>query len=283
MARSVVFRGTARCPRCQIAPRWCICAGARTVALPFEVGVLMHHGEAHKPTSTGNLIGRVVPDARRIIYHNQRLPRREDVCLEKTRGAECVEERAGHAGSVVRAEREEGVGRAARDERRESAGGAEIAGRVTWILHPRGEALDEIMRGEDVAAMLAGLQVLLIDGTWAQANEMLRHVDGWGRKVSLPAPPAAALAGGSRYWLRSQHQAGHFSTIEALMGLLDALGFARECAELRLQFELHVYACLLARGQKARAGEFLVNSPLRKELPGLVEQLGAGAMADAMT
>jgi len=237
MARSVVFRGTARCPQCQIAPRWCICAGARTVALPFAVDVLMHHGEAHKPTSTGNLIGRVVPASRRIIYHNQRLPRREDVCLEKE-------------------------------------------GRVTWILHPRGDALDEVMRDKRIAASLApaDLQVLLIDGTWTQANDMLRHVDGWGQKVSLPA---SALSGESRYWLRSQHQAGHFSTIEALMGLLKILGFTKEYDAVRLQFELHVYACLLARGQKAKAEKFIVNSPLNKELPHLVECLRMGGNADS--
>ena len=237
MSRSVVFRGAARCPRCQVAPRWCVCAGARTVALPFAVGVLMHHGEAHKPTSTGNLIGRVVPASRRIIYHNQRLPRREEVRAENCTNC------------------------------------------TTWILHPRGEPLDEIMRGAgaDVSALLANLQVLLIDGTWAQANDMLRHVDGWGRKVSLPASALAdASQSESRYWLRSQHQAGHFSTIEALMGLLNALGFAKESAGLRLQFELHVYACLLARGQKARAAEFLAGSPLREELPDLVGRLRTG-------
>ena len=228
MSRSVVFRGAARCPQCQISPRWCICAGARTVALPFAVDVLMHHGEAHKPTSTGNLIRRVVPASRQIIYHNQRLPRREDVCLEN---------------------------------------------RATWILHPRGDALGDVLANDASLFDFSRLQVLLIDGTWAQANDMLRHVDGWGRKVSLPA---TALAGGSRYWLRAQHHAGHFSTVEALMGLLNALGFAKERAELRLQFELHVYACLLARGQKAGAAAFLVNSPLEEALPGLVARLRAG-------
>ena len=234
MSRSVVLRGAARCPQCQIAPRWCICAGARTVALPFAVDVLMHHGEARKPTSTGNLLGRVVPASRRIIYHNQRLPRRENVCL---------------------------------------------ANHTTWILHPRGDALTDVLAQARANASgafdFAKLQVLLIDGTWAQANDMLRHVDGWGQKISLPA---TALAGEneSRYWLRTQHRAGHFSTLEALMCLLDALGFAKEYAALRLQFELHVYACLLARGQKAKAAEFIVNSPIKKELPHLVEQLRTG-------
>jgi len=229
MSRSVVLRGAARCPQCQIAPRWCICAGARTVALPFAVGVLMHHGEARKPTSTGNLIQRVVPAARRIMYHNQQLPRREDVCLEN---------------------------------------------QTSWILHPRGDALDEVLAHRNLD--FPNLQVLLIDGTWAQANDMLRHIDGWGRKISLPAAAFPSEIK-SRYWLRSQHHPAHFSTIEALIALLHALGFAKESTALRLQFELHVYACLLARGQKAKAAEFLVNSPLEKELPHLVERLRTGA------
>jgi len=224
MARSVVFRGAARCPQCQIAPRWCICAAARTVALPFALDILMHNGEARKPTSTGNLIRRVVPASRRIIYHNQRPPRREDVCMEN---------------------------------------------RTTWILHPRGDPLDEVLalaRKSPPASPavpapsvdFANLQVILIDGTWAQSTDMLRHVDRWGQKISLPA---TAFPSGSRYWLRLQHHPGHFSTIEALMALLKLIGLPGEHDALRLQFELHVYACLLARGQKKEAAEFLVESP----------------------
>ena len=241
MARSVVFRGTTRCPRCRIAPRWCICAAARTVSLPFAVDILMHNGEFHKPTSTGNLIHRLVPASRRIIYHNQRPPRREDVCKEN---------------------------------------------QTLWILHPRGDSLDKVLAGAPVIPPvpsttsaplpLASLHVLLIDGTWAQSTDMLRHVDRWGQKISLPAtsfPPE------SRYWLRLQHHTGHFSTIEALMALLNMLGCQHEHDTLRHQFELHVYASLLARGQKTEAAEFLVKSPLVKELPALVNKLSADGNA----
>lgn len=216
-----------------MAPRWCICAGARAVGLPFAVDVLMHNGEAWKPSSTGNLVCRVVPGARRHIYHNQRPPGREAVCPD-------------------------------------------APGRATWILHPRGDALADVLSDGDGSGgplALGNLQVVLIDGTWAQATDMLRHVDGWGRKVSLPP---SVLHGESRYWLREQHHAAHFSTVEALMLLLDALGCAREHAELRLQFELHVFAGLLARGRKAEAEEYLADSPLAGAMPELVEKLRHG-------
>ncbi|AWI08009.1 tRNA-uridine aminocarboxypropyltransferase [Ereboglobus luteus] len=236
MARSVVLRGVPRCPHCQIAPRWCVCAESRAVALPFALDVLMHNSEVWKPTSTGNLIRRVVPASRRIVWHNQCLPRREDVVRD---------------------------------------GGAD----ALWILHPRGEALEDVLRDQREqpppgAGALENLRVLLIDGTWAQANDMLRHVDGWGRKVRLPV---SALRGESRYWLRAQHSAGHFSTIEALIALLNALGFASESDTIRGQFEMHVYAMLLARGHKTRAGQFLAGSPIGASMPELVRQLQAGS------
>lgn len=242
MARSVVLRGVPRCPHCQIAPRWCVCEGARAVALPFALDVLMHNGEVWKPTSTGNLIRRVVPASRRIVWHNQCLPRREDV-----------------------------VGN----------GGAD----ALWILHPRGEALEDVLRDgldgleqpQAGAGVLKNLQVLLIDGTWSQSNEMLRHVDGWGRKVRLPV---SALRGESRYWLRAQHSAGHFSTIEALIALLNALGCANESDTIRGQFEMHVYASLLARGHKTRAAQFLAGSPIGASMPGLVRKLQPGPARD---
>lgn len=238
-ARSVVFRGTPRCPHCLIAPRWCICEGARQVALPFGIDVLMHNSEAHKPTSTGNLIRRIVTGARQIDYHNQRLPRREDAYPASATDA-CSTSFAN-------------------------------SGPHLWILHPRGNPLEDVLRDQPPGGNgFENLRVLLIDGTWAQANDMLRHVDDWGRKVSLPP---SALRGESRYWLRSQHHPGHFSTIEALMGLLDALGCKREHDALRVQFELHVYACLLARGQKTRANAFFCNSPIAEKMPELIAKL----------
>jgi DTW domain-containing protein YfiP len=134
--------------------------------------------------------------------------------------------------------------------------------RALWILHPLGESMPP-------GAAPAGLQVLLLDGTWRQAGDMLRRVEPWGRKVSLP------MAGESRYWLRTQSGEGKFSTIEALLFLLAALGLDREHAQLRLQFELHVFAGLCARGQKLLAAEYLAHSPVREGLPELVAKLTA--------
>lgn len=216
MARSVVLKGTVRCGRCELPPRWCVCAVQRAEACPVAVDVLQHALEAHRPTSTGNLIPRVVEGARVHLYRRERPLVREE---------------------IVRP-------------------GAEL-----WILHPHGEALPaapEAGRG--------GLQVLLLDASWAQAGGMLAAVEGWGRRVRLP------MAGASRYRLRAQNGEGRFSTFEALLFLLEALGEAGAAGRLRLQFEAHVYAGLCARGRKAEAEEYLAESPVAAAFPELVAE-----------
>lgn len=132
-------------------------------------------------------------------------------------------------------------------------------GRTLWILHPQGEPMPA-----NVAP--STLQVLLLDGSWREAARMQQDVGRWGRRVSLP------MTGESRYRLRDQQGAGQFSTIEALLFLLAAFGLAEEHAQLRLQFELHVYAGLRARGRKAAAEAYLAGSPLREALPELLEE-----------
>jgi DTW domain-containing protein YfiP len=133
-------------------------------------------------------------------------------------------------------------------------------GRELWILHPTGEHVPEKVPP-------AGVQVLLLDGTWIQSTAMLRDVETWGRRVSLP------MEGESRYWLRSQAADDRFSTIEALLFLMGALGMDDERARLQLQFELHVYAGLCARGKKAEAAEYLAGSPAREILSDLIPTL----------
>lgn len=133
-------------------------------------------------------------------------------------------------------------------------------GKTLWILHPLGEPLPS-------GPVPTDLQVLLIDGSWVQSAAMMREVDGWGQRVSLP------MTGASRYWLRAQQGDGMFSTVEALLFLLAALGLNAEHAALQLQFELRVYAGLCARGKKADAAKFLVDSPVREAFPELLKKL----------
>ena len=135
-----------------------------------------------------------------------------------------------------------------------------MTGRELWILHPHGRPMTRETPPENV-------QVLLIDGAWTEATLMAREVSGWGRLVSLP------MTGESRYRLRTQQSGGRFSTFEALLFLVEAFGWAEAHAALRLQFELHVYAGLRARGSKAAAEAFLEGSPLRTGLPELIAQL----------
>jgi DTW domain-containing protein YfiP len=79
MGRSVVLKGAVRCERCEMPPRWCICAVQRQEPCPLAVDVLQHNLEAHRPTSTGNLIPRVVGGARVHVYRRERPLVREEI------------------------------------------------------------------------------------------------------------------------------------------------------------------------------------------------------------
>jgi DTW domain-containing protein YfiP len=111
--------------------------------------------------------------------------------------------------------------------------------------------------------------ILLLDGTWRQAGEMLRSLEGVGRCVSLPY----ACIEPSRYWLRDQPTAAQLSTAEALLGVLHAVGETEAEERLRMHFELHVYATLLSRGRREMAERYLGHSPLLSAAPAIVDQL----------
>jgi DTW domain-containing protein YfiP len=135
-------------------------------------------------------------------------------------------------------------------------------GREVWILHPKGTPPP---RHADPGQ----IQLLIPDGSWSETNVMSRAVSSWGRKVSLP------LQGESRYWLRAKQDNERFSTAEALMYLLRLLGLDAACSQLDRQFELHVYACLRARGKVSQAAEFLAVSHLQTSMPDILAQLQA--------
>ena len=213
--RRIVHGTSDRCPRCHLTTRWCVCAGHREVFCPLAVDVVIHHRERFRPTSTGNLIQRILSESRLHVW-------RRDVPLP-------VE-------SVRRAERE------------------------IWVLHPHGHPAPAGVAPERV-------QVVLLDGVWSETAVMAHDVAKWGRLVSLP------MTGESRYWLRAQQDGGRFSTVEALLFLLQSFGLVAAHTELRRQFELHVYACLRARGLKELAEEFLRESPVPAAFPDLLAQL----------
>jgi DTW domain-containing protein YfiP len=206
---------TKRCPRCHLTTRWCVCPGQRDVQCPLAIDVLIHHRESHRPTSTGNLIRRIVPESRLHVW-------RHDIPM-----------------AVALVQR---------------------PGRELWVLHPHG-------RPAPVGVPPEQVQVVLLDGVWAEAANMARAVTGWGRLVSLP------MTGESRYWLRAQQDGGRFSTIEALLHLLRDFGLREAEREINLQFELHVYAALRARGLKEKAEAFLRDSPITAAFPELLARL----------
>lgn len=145
--------------------------------------------------------------------------------------------------------------------------GALEPGRPLWILHPGGEPLPGSLPVGDEPPPRT--QVLLLDGTWRQAGEMLRTVDRLGHCVRLPNADVAP----SRYWLRDQPAPGQLSTAEALMGVFEAAGEHDAARRLRLHFELHVYAMLLARGRREMAERYLGHSPLLTEAAPALDRL----------
>jgi len=154
-----------------------------------------------------------------------------------------------------------------RRERRVSVAEIQRPGREVWIIHPHGQPAP--------FAVPEQVQVLLLDGSWSESSAMAREVTGWGRLVSLP------MAGESRYWLRAKQEGSRFSTVEALLFLLESFRLDAAYSALRLQFELHVYASLRARGQKQRAEEFLRASPVREAFPELLAHLNTSRSRDA--
>lgn len=226
MGRSVVRAGAARCPGCSLPPRWCICHAIPSVDTQFQIHVLIHHHEHHKPSSTGKLVARVVAGTNCHIY------KRESHFFP---ASGLPPETLAH-------------------------------GRELWILHPNGEPLPAAAAP---AADLRSPHILVLDGTWRQAGEMLHAVEGMGRCVCLPEPTAEP----SRYWLRDQREPTHLSTAEALMGVFKAMGDPAAEHRLKLHFELHVYATLLSRGCREIAERYLGHSPLLIEMPEVLDRL----------
>jgi hypothetical protein len=140
-------------------------------------------------------------------------------------------------------------------------------GRELWVLHPSGDPLPEPASPPQPLPA-----VLVLDGSWRQAGEMLASVQHRGRCVRLPD---AATSEPSRYWLRNQAQPEQLCTAEAVMAVFRALGEHDAGRRLRLHFELHVYATLLVRGHRELAERYLGHSPLLTEAPDALARLHA--------
>ena len=228
MGRSVVLAGAARCPRCNLPPRWCTCDAFPPIETNLAVHVLIHRHEQRKPSSTGKLIARAVAGASSHVYQ---------------RGNRFFAPLGWPADAVKRDE-------------------------DLWILHPAGDPLPA-ERSRTNSEFESRKNILLLDGTWRQAGEMLRALHGVGRCIRL----ADADDTSSRYWLRDQPGPAQLSTAEALMGVLRAVGEHEAARRLHLHFEMHVYATLLARGKREMAERYLGHSPLLTDAPDALDRL----------
>jgi DTW domain-containing protein YfiP len=212
----------------------------------LTVQVLIHRLEQCRPSSTGKLVGRAVAEAACHVY------RRGNRFFEAS----------GYPANALE------------------------AGRELWVLHPTGDPVPEVAkRGRssflpNASADIASEEkssvpfltpaVLLLDGSWRQAGEMLASMHGRGRCVRLPATSTREP---SRYWLRDQAKPEQLCTAEALMGVLEAVGEIAAARQLRLHFELHVYATLRVRGHRELAERYLGHSPLLTEAPDALDCL----------
>ena len=233
MPRSVVRAGAIRCPVCSLPPRWCTCGMLPPVTTTLAVHVLIHRGEHVKPSSTGRLVARAVTGAACHVYQRE----------TRFHGASGLPTDAVDPDCKFK----------------------------LWILHPGGEPLPA-PRTASGAASGSQPHLLLLDGTWRQAREMLRTVERVGRIVRLPD----AAAEPSRYWLRDQPAPERLSTAEAVMGVLQGVGEHEAERRLRLHFELFVYATLLARGRREMAERYLGESPLLSAAPAALADLHRG-------
>jgi hypothetical protein len=77
--RSVVLKTSRRCPQCQLLLRWCVCIAQREITCPLQIDVLVHHREQYRPSSTGRLIGRVMPASRHHLWRRERRMTVDDV------------------------------------------------------------------------------------------------------------------------------------------------------------------------------------------------------------
>ena len=148
-------------------------------------------------------------------------------------------------------------------------------GHECWVLHPQGE---QVGAQVPLASRPLPMQVVLLDGNWREAGEMLRLVNaaaGTAAREGAAPIRVVRLPGGApgRFWIREAPAPEQLSTAEACGAILGVLGETAAAERLRLHFELHVWATLRARGKVAEAKAYLAESPLTAAIPAILAAL----------
>ena len=146
---------------------------------------------------------------------------------------------------------------------------------VCWVLHPQGDSIADECPPTPSAQPR---QVVLLDGNWREAGEMLRLINaaaGAAGREGSAALRVVRLPEGApgRFWIREAPAPEQRSTAEACGAILGLLGETAAAERLRLHFELHVWATLRARGKVARAEAYLAESPLTAAIPAILAAL----------
>jgi len=163
-----------KCPKCWLLLRNCMCSKIDKIKLNQNVFVYMHYKEYHRASNTGKVIALAHDNTKIYIFGQQ----------DK---------------EFIQNFNEENLHR-------------------TLILFPCESAITttEFVKqlrekeGETIDPLSIPLNIVILDGTWAQAGMMQRSLTQQLMRVKL-TPTSESL-----FWLRSQTQKDRISTIESL-------------------------------------------------------------------
>eukprot|EP00933_Yihiella_yeosuensis_P052110 TRINITY_DN5010_c1_g2_i1.p1 TRINITY_DN5010_c1_g2~~TRINITY_DN5010_c1_g2_i1.p1 ORF type:complete len:334 (+),score=65.94 TRINITY_DN5010_c1_g2_i1:59-1060(+) len=188
------LRSEGKCEKCMMQFEFCICASIAklrekiTTTSNVRFVVWMHHKERRRASNTGKLLELVLPDSSVVMTHGVRS-----------------------------------------DEEKLRAMAEECGGRIV-VLFPSADAVpaavalgvDATCNGNpDKVVEIPPTVVVLIDGTWNQAQRMHKHFEDLPHAVVSPSSL-------SQFHWRRQSQEGRISTVEAAALLLEEVGLAQD-------------------------------------------------------
>src|SRR5260221_5388704 len=238
-----------RCVVCRMHRSLCICALLPRSETRPRVVLLLHQLEVQKPTNTGVVAARCLPNSA-IVYRGRSPDEASDATPDEAFDArfDAATDAASGAASAARSH-----AGASATEQVERLAAAIPAGTRAAFLFPHASAtpLDEwCVHGEPVT-------LIVPDGTWSQASRAFSRL---GRALALPCVTLADRGGGARAVgdaraggrLRVSTGAGRLATLEALAYALGLLEGPEVEAALMRAFRVMTDRTLWTNGRLAR-------------------------------
>jgi DTW domain-containing protein YfiP len=199
-----------RCPRCDLSPARCICAGLPTVRTRTRIVVVRHGRELRKPSGTARIAALAMPELVLWDYrdeHGESAPLwlQHEREIKRTLPVWPPEEIGRRLGELER----------------------------PCLLFPTGRPLSEIAPPRTL---------VVLDGTWRQARAMYQRIEG---VAALPQARLEGMPAGDR--LRRPVRPGERSTLEAIADAIAVLEGEEAAAPLRDLHARFVGAAVSAR------------------------------------